>query len=1094
MKRLILAAVLSLSILILAAYGPVVSDVQVEPQVGRVLISYRLAHPDNATCDVSVEVSSDGGASYAINPSALIGDIGVVQATAAGNDYQIIWHPRVDEMPLGNNYAVRVIADDHEIPLLEIALNITQGPPGTMLNLSTSQPLTDADGYNIRFGDAELTLIGDGSPDRFMAMVPILPPGPIVISIYLNGTPVTYGVDFSILPPPETGMAPGQLTSLLLDDYCYIFQTLIGDFLPNLQQSGILTVGDNLILQDRISLLSGYMASVNQIIADMSIEERTTFDQLMLTSEIYTQTKQYRHNLERSAAIINGMMGKTNYSMNAVLLALDGMSAILTALSRAIAIAGAVCALPSFGMSAAAATIISSVITLLDSFIDTYLPTDIDKLYVAGGQYPQMIQVPLNGYTPIIMMGRFVSQTSPSTTSVQLAIWAWCNGMGYPALFNVIASIATNIGISISDDLSIALDDWHAQNYYEYPVNPLFYNAGISDLSDQMEDLIGFVMPVNNWLSFLALLTGVEYDTEEYGIASYNSYTHELHGNGEGYTYLVYNIFTFKKHISWWNLIGMELPYNLDNEDIYPCQIVVAPAPVNQIYVTSTPSGADIYLNGQYAAQTPASVNVSYNGLHTIQLFKQGYNDYYAEVTTTPGGCYNLHAVLTQAGYPLPVITLTSPGNNDTYYGDDVNVSGSIFLEDSQGNLFNFNGNQAILQINESNQTISVVNNHFHEELSLNAGTYQISVRCNTENGVTGISETVTVFMSDTVAPPQFFPPATTYDGPQNIYMECATQGAQIYYTTDGSDPNQSSQLYQDPIYIASTTTLKARAYKQGVNPSAITSGTYTISAPSNFIYVPGGTFTMGNTHGSGSSDELPTHTVTLNSYYIGKYEVTQAEYSQYMQPGSSWTSNYGLGGNYPAYYVSWYAILKYCNLRSMAEGLTPVYSISGSTNPANWGSVPTSNNSTWNSAICNWYANGYRLPTEAEWEYAARGRTNSPDYLYSGSNDINAVAWYYGNNSPYGSKPIGTKAPNGIGTYDMSGNLWEWCWDWYSSSYYSSSPQNNPTGPNSGSYRLLRGGDWADGAAYCRVADRGNGGPYYGNYVGGFRLCRAIN
>ncbi len=255
-------------------------------------------------------------------------------------------------------------------------------------------------------------------------------------------------------------------------------------------------------------------------------------------------------------------------------------------------------------------------------------------------------------------------------------------------------------------------------------------------------------------------------------------------------------------------------------------------------------------------------------------------------------------------------------------------------------------------------------------------------------------------------------------------------------------------------------------------------------------VYIPGGTFTMGRTTGSGDSNELPTHSVTLNSFYMGKYEVTQAEYSQYMQPSSSWTSSYGLGGNYPAYYVSWYAILKYCNLRSMAEGLTPVYSISGSTNPANWG-TPISWNTAWNWAICNWSANGYRLPTEAEWEYAARGATNTPDYLYSGSNDINVVAGYYDNNTPYGSKPVGAKAPNVLGLYDMSGNVYEWCWDWYSDTYYSSSPSNNPTGPASGSCRVLRGGLW-NSSASCRVAHRRFIFPYRGEYYIGFRLCRS--
>ena len=260
---------------------------------------------------------------------------------------------------------------------------------------------------------------------------------------------------------------------------------------------------------------------------------------------------------------------------------------------------------------------------------------------------------------------------------------------------------------------------------------------------------------------------------------------------------------------------------------------------------------------------------------------------------------------------------------------------------------------------------------------------------------------------------------------------------------------------------------------------------------PDEFVYVPGGTFTMGNTLGGGNSNELPLHEVTLSSYLIGKYEVTQAEYSQYMQPGSNWTSNYGLGPDYPAYYVSWYAILKYCNLRSMAEGLTPVYTISGSTNPANWGSVPTSNNATWNAAICNWSANGYRLPTEAEWEYAARGGAVTPDYIYSGSNDINTVAWYSGNSGST-THPVGMLGPNGLSTYDMSGNVWEWCWDWYGD--YTSQSQINPTGPGSGSYRLLRGGSWDLTATYCRVSYRYAGGPYHGYDVSGFRLCRAIN
>jgi formylglycine-generating enzyme required for sulfatase activity len=130
-----------------------------------------------------------------------------------------------------------------------------------------------------------------------------------------------------------------------------------------------------------------------------------------------------------------------------------------------------------------------------------------------------------------------------------------------------------------------------------------------------------------------------------------------------------------------------------------------------------------------------------------------------------------------------------------------------------------------------------------------------------------------------------------------------------------------------------------------------------------------------------------------------------------------------------------------------------------------------------------------YRLPTEAEWEYAARGGAQSKGYLYSGGNTIGNVAWYY-DNSDSKTHKVGTKAPNELGIYDMSGNVWEWCSDWYGT--YSSSAQTNPTGPSSGEYRVGRGGCWSYGASDCRVSDRYINGPYRRyNYLG-FRLVRS--
>jgi len=348
-------------------------------------------------------------------------------------------------------------------------------------------------------------------------------------------------------------------------------------------------------------------------------------------------------------------------------------------------------------------------------------------------------------------------------------------------------------------------------------------------------------------------------------------------------------------------------------------------------------------------------------------------------------------------------------------------------------------------------------------------------------------------------ATPIFNPPGGTYQSAQSVSITCATGGVMIHYTTDGSEPGVNSQIYDSPINLYQTTTVRAKAYETGYIASATAIATYSIDVahPIQMVYVPAGIFTMGDTQSGQWNDALPTHSVSLSSFYIGKYEVTQAEYSQFMQsdmqPAEGWTSGLGMGDNYPAYAITWYYILKYCNLRSIAEGLTPVYIINGSTNPLNWGAMPSSSNANWNAAICNWNANGYRLPTEAEWEYAARGAADTPDYMYSGSDNIDDVAWYANDNNSNSCRPVGTKAPNGLGIYDMSGNVDEWCWDWYSS--YSNEALNNPTGPTIGNYRLVRGGGWAadDAAFECWISYRDSQGhhPDYDSCDGGFRLCR---
>ncbi|MDR2923307.1 MAG: formylglycine-generating enzyme family protein, partial [Treponema sp.] len=204
-----------------------------------------------------------------------------------------------------------------------------------------------------------------------------------------------------------------------------------------------------------------------------------------------------------------------------------------------------------------------------------------------------------------------------------------------------------------------------------------------------------------------------------------------------------------------------------------------------------------------------------------------------------------------------------------------------------------------------------------------------------------------------------------------------------------------------------------------------VTSAFAQTPVPANFVRVEGGTFQMGSN--SGNDDEKPVHTVTVKSFSIGKYEVTQKEWYEVMGSNPS----YFKGDNRPVECVSWYDAVEYCNKRSEKEGLTPAYTIDKS------GKDP--NNTNGDDDIKwlvrrNRNANGYRLPTEAEWEYAARGGNGSPgNYTYSGSNTAGEVAWY-SSNSGGSTHDVGTRAANNLGIHDMSGNVYEWCWDWYGS------------------------------------------------------------
>ena len=339
-----------------------------------------------------------------------------------------------------------------------------------------------------------------------------------------------------------------------------------------------------------------------------------------------------------------------------------------------------------------------------------------------------------------------------------------------------------------------------------------------------------------------------------------------------------------------------------------------------------------------------------------------------------------------------------------------------------------------------------------------------------------------------------------------------AWNGVTVYYGADEIDTATGNSYKFKKTFPKGTYRLNVSVTYKGTTYSDSFTITKTVEGavapPAGFVEIPAGSFKRA------ASSSATAYTVTLTKdFYMCEHEVTQKEWYDTMNvtqadliSAVSGGVDKGTGDDYPVYYVNWYQAIAYCNKKSAAEGLTPCYTVSG-VSDSDWGtlafaSIPTSRDSAWDAATFNSSADGYRLPTEAEWVYAALGDyKDDPNWNgygdsstvkvfagYNGSNSIGDYAWYSGNAGSQTHETKTTPNANSYGLYDMSGNVFEWCWDWTGN--YDSADVTDPIG-GSGSYRIKRGGSWASSAVGCSVTNRDNSDPSGRNNGIGFRVVR---
>lgn len=553
--------------------------------------------------------------------------------------------------------------------------------------------------------------------------------------------------------------------------------------------------------------------------------------------------------------------------------------------------------------------------------------------------------------------------------------------------------------------------------------------------------------------------------------------------------------------------IEIEITFRFDGEMIE--ETVIAEPGKGILRIETIPPGARVYIDGEEQQSRSTMQVLIVLGIHDIRVVLEGYREESAKVNLREKNKI-LTVPLLLSEHPSPEKPgLTYPSNNsrDIPTGNitlkwESKESDLTYRIEFDGKTYTTKNKSYTVSANERGKTYSwkvVSVNEFGKETT--SETYSFTTQSNRAPNAPSVpsphnyatNQPTTITLSWECGDPDG--DAVTYD----VYFGTSSNSmTKVSINQSGSTLNIGdlrTLSYETTYYWKVVAKDSEGATTEGpvwkfTTQSAPTSPSYTPSSiVPQMVLVEKGSFTMGDTWGDGSSNELPVHQVTLTyDLEVGKYEVTFDEYDAFCDAtGRNKPKDSGWGrGQRPVIWVSWWDAIAYCNWLSVKKGLPVAYRLKGEVSE---GQLLDSNGNVTTDIT---KVVGYRLPTEAEWEYAARGGKYNSPYKYSGSDNVGDVAWY-DSNSGGKTQEVGKKSPNELGIYDMSGNVWEWCSDWYSNTYYDNSPTTNPYNNTVGSYKVVRGGGWINDAAHVRVADREDDKPASTYSCLGFRVARTV-